>query len=104
MSGVGPFKKGDGLMGSAIEEVVERLAHRGAELIFDQIGCISSQEQGEEEQLLDVDVAARYLPPSRSTIHALSIVKRISEAQLVGRQPFRVEDSEGDSYQNRCLA
>jgi len=105
MSGASPLQGGgEDLLSSVIDVLVERVAHRVAELVMDQNGRTSGQVQGEEDQQLDVDVAARYLPPSRSTIYALSTVGKIPEAQLVGRQPFGVEDLEGGSDQTRRLA
>lgn len=104
MSGTNPLQRErEDLVGSIIDLLVERMAHRVAELVSDQLGRIGDQVLGEDE-LLDVDAATRYLSLSRSTIYALSIVGKIPEARLVERQLFGGEGLEGDGDQHRGRA
>jgi len=91
MSGIDPLQQGADLMGPVVDMLVERVAHRVAELILDRLGHSSCQEVGEEE-LLDVEAAARYLSLSKSTIYKLSSSGRLNTVKMGTRSRFRRRD------------
>ena len=78
-------------MNSVIDVLVERVAHQVAQLVSDQIGRTSGQDRGEEE-LLDVDAAARYLSLSKSTVYKLSSTGRLDTVKMGARSRWRLRD------------
>ena len=78
-------------MSAVVDLMIDRLAHRVADMVLERIGNICSPET-EGEDLLDVEGAAQYLSLSKSTVYKLSSSGQLDTVKMGARSRFRRSD------------